>query len=97
MSLLLKAWAALRTSASYSACVHQPSLTGTSIILGDVAGSVGVSSIDIGGVDKGTDALDTGGAGAASCASNASAISVIQPDIDLEGLGVGDPLEIARD
>ena len=26
-----------------------------------------------------------GGAGAASCASNASAISVIQPDIDLEG------------
>ena len=48
---------------------------GTSTVLGDVAGSVGASSIDTGGMDEGTDALDIGGAGGASCASTASAIS----------------------
>ena len=53
--------------------------------------------MDTGGIDGRPDALDTGGACAASCASTASAISAIQPDIDLEGLGVGDPLDRARD
>ena len=70
---------------------------GHGLNLGDVAGSVGVSSIDTAGMDGGPAALDVGGACAASCASTASAIASIQPDIDLEGLGVGDPLDSARD
>ena len=41
--------------------------------------------MDPGGMDCGGGALDTGGAGAASYASTASAMSAIQPDIEVEG------------
>ena len=57
----------------------------TSITLGEVAGSVGVSSMDTVLMDSGDGALVNGGAGAAaSAASTRSDISAIQPDIELE-------------
>ena len=59
-------------------------------IRGEVVGSVGVSSMDEGIMDRGGAALVTGGAGApALAASTTSANSSIQPDIELEDRGVG--------
>ena len=62
--------------------------TGTSVTLGEVAGSVGASSMDTVLMDSGGCALVNGGAGAAASAtSTRSAISAIQPDIELEERG----------
>ena len=68
---------------SRSSSTH--SWTGTSVTLGEVAGSVGASSKDTVLVESGGGALVNGGAGAAaSAASTRSAMSAIQPDIELE-------------
>ena len=56
--------------------------------------------MDTGLIDCEDDALVIGGAGAASYASTASAISAIQPDIEfgrVEGLGEVIPWKVAGD
>ena len=67
---------------SWSSCAN--CWTGTSLTLGEVAGSVGVSSMEAVMSDCGDDALGNGSGDAASAASTASTISAIQADIELE-------------